>query len=312
MDKAFFGAGLLLFLLNAGIALLLRNYLVRYTASLISCIEDMVSGKKEIVFDEENELLMSKVQVKLRQLYEVLNKQKEQSVHDKESLEEIISDISHQVKTPMSNIKMYLEILEKRKLPKERQEEFLGLVRLQVDKLDSLMESLVETSQMEVGMITVLPKRQPVIRLVEESVCCMAVRMEKKHMDLHVDCDTDVTACYDLKWTAEALVNVLDNAVKYTEDGGRIEISVLELGFFVKLQVTDSGKGIEEENYTKIFKRFYREPEVCQAEGVGIGLFLAQEILKKQQGYVDVRSTVGKGSSFSLYLPADEMIISNL
>ena len=187
-----------------------------------------------------------------------------------------------------------------------KQREFLGLVQLQIDKLESLIDSMIEMSQMEVGMISVLPKRQPLIKLIEEAVCGIAVKAEKKNMDISILCDERLMACYDLKWTTEALVNVLDNAVKYSDENGEIKISVLELGFFIKVQVTDNGKGIEEGNFTQIFKRFYREPEVQQVEGVGIGLFLAQEILKKQKGYVDVKSSPGRGSTFSLYSPFGE------
>ncbi|MCI8781103.1 MAG: HAMP domain-containing histidine kinase [Lachnospiraceae bacterium] len=306
MEIYFFYIGLVLFLLSICMAFLLRKYLVRYTISLTSCIDAMLAAKENIEFDEENELLTSKIQVKFRQLYDVLNQQKEASIRDREQLEEIISDISHQIKTPMSNIKMYSDILKNRELTKEKQREFLGLVQLQIDKLESLIDSMIEMSQMEVGMISVLPKRQPLIKLIEEAVCGIAVKAEKKNMDISILCDERLMACYDLKWTTEALVNVLDNAVKYSDENGEIKISVLELGFFIKVQVTDNGKGIEEGNFTQIFKRFYREPEVQQVEGVGIGLFLAQEILKKQKGYVDVKSSPGRGSTFSLYLPFGE------
>ena len=306
MEIYFFYIGLALFLLSICMAFLLRKYLVRYTISLTSCIDAMLAAKENIEFDEENELLTSKIQVKFRQLYDVLNQQKEASIRDREQLEEIISDISHQIKTPMSNIKMYSDILKNRELTKEKQREFLGLVQLQIDKLESLIDSMIEMSQMEVGMISVLPKRQPLIKLIEEAVCGISVKAEKKNMDISILCDERLMACYDLKWTTEALVNVLDNAVKYSDENGEIKISVLELGFFIKVQVTDNGKGIEEGNFTQIFKRFYREPEVQQVEGVGIGLFLAQEILKKQKGYVDVKSSPGRGSTFSLYLPFGE------
>ncbi len=306
MEIYFFYIGLVLFLLSICMAFLLRKYLVRYTISLTSCIDAMLAAKENIEFDEENELLTSKIQVKFRQLYDVLNQQKEASIRDREQLEEIISDISHQIKTPMSNIKMYSDILKNRELTKEKQREFLGLVQLQIDKLESLIDSMIEMSQMEVGMISVLPKRQPLIKLIEEAVCGIAVKAEKKNMDISILCDERLMAYYDLKWTTEALVNVLDNAVKYSDENGEIKISVLELGFFIKVQVTDNGKGIEEGNFTQIFKRFYREPEVQQVEGVGIGLFLAQEILKKQKGYVDVKSSPGRGSTFSLYLPFGE------
>ncbi len=306
MEIYFFYIGLVLFLLSICMAFLLRKYLVRYTISLTSCIDAMLAAKENIEFDEENELLTSKIQVKFRQLYDVLNQQKEASIRDREQLEEIISDISHQIKTPMSNIKMYSDILKNRELTKEKQREFLGLVQLQIDKLESLIDSMIEMSQMEVGMISVLPKRQPLIKLIEEAVCGIAVKAEKKNMDISILCDERLMACYDLKWTTEALVNILDNAVKYSDENGEIKISVLELGFFIKVQVIDNGKGIEEGNFTQIFKRFYREPEVQQVEGVGIGLFLAQEILKKQKGYVDVKSSPGRGSTFSLYLPFGE------
>ena len=108
---------------------------------------------------------------------------------------------------------------------------------------------------------------------------------------------------HDRKWTSEALFNILDNAVKYTPAGGNIQVSVQIWEFYVKINITDSGKGIAESRQGMIFKRFYREEEVHDIEGIGIGLYLAREIVTMQGGYIKVASAVGCGSTFSVFLP---------
>lgn len=305
MERYVFYAGCILILLSVLTAILLRRYLVRYTSNLTECLDEMIAGKQEIMFDEESELLMSKVQVKLRRLYEILQSQTQQSMEDRKRLEEIISDISHQVKTPIANIRMYNSILQKRELSEQREKEFLNSVDKQVDKLDSLMESMIEVSKMEVGMIKVEPVYQTIYPLIEQAVCGIALKAEKKRIEIEVECHHHIKAVYDLKWTAEALGNILDNAVKYTPEHGLIQLKVSVTDFFTEIEVSDDGKGIPEEHYALIFKRFYREVEVRQEEGVGIGLFLAREIVQKEKGYIEVRSVVGEGSVFSIYLPAE-------
>ncbi len=305
MEKYILMAGILC-LLCAGLGfIVLRWYLVRYTTSLTRSLDEMIEGKREIIFDEENEWLMSKVQVRLRQLYEILQSRTEQSRRERAELEGIISDISHQVKTPLANIRMYHAILLKRSLPPEKQAQFLHLVDGQVEKLDSLMQSMVEMSQMEIGMICTKPVRQPLPPLIEQAVCQIALKAERKRIDIQVECEDWMQAVFDLKWTLEALGNILDNAVKYTGEGGKIKISALVTDFFVRIKVSDNGKGIPESQYTKVFKRFYRAADVQQEEGVGVGLFLAQEIIRMQKGYIDLKSQVGAGSEFSINLPAE-------
>ena len=119
-----------------------------------------------------------------------------------------------------------------------------------------------------------------------------------------VDCPEGLLLSHDSKWTAEAVFNLLDNAVKYTPVGGAIRISVEQWEMYVKLSVSDTGKGISESNQASIFRRFYREEEVHEQQGVGIGLYLTREIVTRQGGYIKVVSEPGKGSEFSIMLPA--------
>lgn len=118
-----------------------------------------------------------------------------------------------------------------------------------------------------------------------------------------VNCPEDLHLSHDSKWTTEALFNLLDNAVKYTTAGGRISVSVEQWEMYVKLDIADTGKGIPESNQASIFRRFYREEAVHDEPGVGIGLYLAREIITRQGGYMKVTSEVGKGSIFSVFLP---------
>ena len=125
----------------------------------------------------------------------------------------------------------------------------------------------------------------------------------KKGIELSVDCDEDLMVRHDSKWTEEAVFNVLDNAVKYTESGGSIHVAVKCQEVFAKISVRDTGKGIAPERQAEIFTRFYREPEIHDESGIGIGLYLARKILELQNGYIEVRSQEGEGSEFNLYLP---------
>lgn len=254
---------------------------------------------------EERELLMAKVQVRLRQLYETLQSQTEKSFRDREALEGIITDISHQIKIPMANIRMYHTIIAKRNLSPKQQEEFLSSVDGQVDRLDTLMQSMIKMSRMEVGMIKVEPVYQRIMPLVEQAVCQIALKAEQKQIDIEVSCEDWIQAVFDLNWTLEALENILDNAVKYTHEQGRIRIAADVTDFFVRIKVEDNGIGITEEYYTSIFKRFFRGAEVRHEEGMGVGLYLAQEIVRKQKGYISVESEEGEGSVFSMYLTAE-------
>ena len=216
----------------------------------------------------------------------------------KEVIQKLISDIAHQTLTPISNLKVYGEILSE--VSNENQEEIATILE-QTEKLDFLIQSLVKLSRMESGIIAVHPEDTAIAQMFA-SVQQFNVKAMEKDISLNLF-DTDLHAMCDAKWTVEALGNIVDNAIKYTACGGNVQIKVEQYSFFVKIDIIDDGIGIEKEEIPKIFGRFYRSLSVADQPGVGIGLFLAREIIQAQKGYIKVTSKRGKGSTFSVFLP---------
>lgn len=198
---------------------------------------------------------------------------------------------------------MVTDTLLTKPIAEQERQEFLQGIRSQADKLEFLFQVLVKTSRLEAGAIQLEKKEGSLLDTLAIACSGIVYAAEKKNISVTVDCPDNLYFFHDSKWTAEAIFNLLDNAVKYTPEGGAIHISVEQWEMYVKLDVSDTGKGIPESNHAAIFKRFYREEEVHNEQGVGIGLYLTREIVTKQGGYVKVTSKVGKGSTFSVFFP---------
>jgi len=219
---------------------------------------------------------------------------------EKDKIKTLIADISHQTKTPVSNLLLHSELLKEESLPESAQGSAEAIYE-QSKKLRFLIDSLVRLSRLENGIISLSPCPGPLKPMLQSVAEQFMPKAGEKGLFLKLE-DTDVTAAFDPKWTEEALCNIVDNAVKYTECGG-ITISALNYELFARIDVTDSGTGIREEEQAKIFSRFYRAEGNKEQEGVGIGLYLAREIISGQGGYIKVSSVPGKGSVFSVFLP---------
>lgn len=222
----------------------------------------------------------------------------------RESIQRLLSDISHQTKTPLANLKLYSSLLMEEELT-PRQREQAQVIFQQSEKLSFLIETLVKLSRLETDVLAVTPKSQPLSPLLERAASQAKAAAERKGiaLQLHLQQQAEMKALYDLRWTAEALGNLLDNAVKYTPPGGCIQVSATQYELFCRIDVHDNGIGIAEEEQAQIFGRFYRGRQVREQEGLGIGLYLAREIAQKQGGYLKLSSRPGQGSTFSLYLP---------
>lgn len=274
-----------------------------FTSELCKTLDNMISGTDEVIKVEEKETLFARINYRLVRLYQILQENRRKVDEERKELQSLVSDISHQVKTPVSNLKMVTDTLLTGKVSDDERIEFIQGIRSQTDKLDFLFQALVKTSRLETGVIVLEKKDAKLFNTVAQAMSGIIYAAEQKQIDVSVNCSEELSISHDSKWTAEALFNILDNAVKYTPSGGKINVSVEKWEMYVEIKVTDTGKGISESNQASIFRRFYREEEVHGQQGVGIGLYLAREIVTRQNGYIKVVSEQGKGSAFSIMLP---------
>lgn len=298
----------LLLLLGIILITLLRGKLLAFSNSLNACIDDIANDKENVTFDLESETLTGKFNYKLKRLYEIMQNGRRQVQEEKQSIQEMISDISHQVKTPVTNLKMYNSTLLERQITPEKEREFHKLMESQINKLDFLMQAMVKMSRLETGIITLSVSPAPIYDTVGLALAGIELSAEKKQITVTVNCDSALAVPHDKKWTAEALFNILDNAVKYTPSGGKISVTVERWEMSTKIDISDTGRGIPEQYLAQIFKRFYREDKVHDFDGVGIGLYLCRKIIAKQGGYIQAKSEVGKGSTFSVFLPNERQL----
>lgn len=280
----------------------LKHDVYEYTEKLDNAINHMLKNEELKTISYEKDDLWGKIHERLVRLsYQYTHRNLEIS-EEKDKLKELVSDISHQTKTPIANIKLYLEMMAD-EIDYNRNQEYLKKMNSQVEKLDFLLQSMVKMSRLETGTIKIQKQNIPFADTLAMAISNVVIKADKKNIKIDVQYDEQLMLKHDPKWTAEAIFNILDNAVKYTAYGGNIHIVVCRQELFTKISIEDTGKGIAPERQATIFTRFYREPEVHDTEGIGIGLYLAREIITLQNGYIEVQSQVGIGSTFMIYLP---------
>lgn len=290
----------LLCILASAVAVLF-NYI--RTKKTFDRIEEMLAAAADGSFSEEtfDESRISALETKFAHYLSSSAVSARNLASEKDKIKTLIADISHQTKTPIANLLLYSELLEEEEGLTESMYSNVEALRTQTEKLRFLIDSLLKLSRLENGILTLSPREeplQPTLQRVYEQLCFKA---EDKGLTLQLN-DTSLSANFDPKWTAEALCNIVDNGIKYTDHGG-ISISVTSYEMFVRIDIADTGIGISEEEQAKIFSRFYRSQKTRDNEGVGIGLYLAREIISGEGGYIKLSSSYGHGSTFSVFLP---------
>lgn len=288
--------------MNFGSYFYFRCQFVALSSQICHYSESIMHGNSvQKIWNKET--LTSKIVMELEKMERVIAFQISESKKEKKELQEMISEITHQIKTPISNIKMYGEMFMNEDGHTEQSKQFMDIMKQQLMKVEFLLDALVKASRLETEMIILEPSNSKIIETLAIAVNNVIPKAEQKHIEISVECRSSIQVYHDMKWTAEAVENVLDNAVKYTSENGKINISVNVGEMYTEIKVKDTGKGIEAAHINDIFKRFYREKSVSKVEGLGLGLYLARNIIALQKGYISVYSAVGKGSCFSICLP---------
>lgn len=278
-----------------------------HTLKLMRGLEHMINTAIDGTFTEQvfDESRLSALESSFAHFLSASETSYKNIATEKNNIKELISDISHQTKIPVSNILLYSELLEEQDLPEEAKQ-YVSSLTLQAEKLRFLIDSLVKLSRLETGILALSSKKTSVFPMLEELVSQYTPSAKEKGLILsvrHAEKENpNPAAIFDEKWTMEALANLIDNAIKYTETGS-VTLSVKVYELFLCIQVSDTGIGIPEEEHTKVFSRFYRAQTVHEMPGLGIGLFLAREIITLENGYIKLSSKPGRGSVFSVYLP---------
>lgn len=230
---------------------------------------------------------------------------KEQMNWEENNTKSLITDISHQLKTPLSSLRMSHELAQETELTYEERQDFLNQEEQEIHKLEILLEELINLSRLEYHMIQITPEVIGIRKTLTEAVNQVIMKAYNNNINIQLDMERDVNVFHDPKWTVEAISNVLDNAIKYSEAGSCVSIRVNQLPNILLVEIEDEGMGIPAEELHKIFQRFYRGKKArgLVKEGAGIGLYLARRILEEQGGTIAAKRKQQNGTVFRITLP---------
>ncbi|ABS42620.1 sensor histidine kinase [Clostridium botulinum] len=266
----------------------LSGYLRRISNGEYSLdIRDNAEGELSILKNE-----IYKVTLMLSKQGELLKKEKVQ-------LAKAISDISHQLKTPLTSMMVMADLLSDNNLNEEKRIEFTKNIEMQLDRMQWLLTSLLKISKIDAGTVNFKKDKVVVSTLIEKAIKPLLIPVEIKEQTLNIKGDSSVNFTGDLNWTIEALINIIKNCIEHTQEGGTISISFDENPLFTEIKISDNGNGIPKEDLPYIFKRFYKGKNASE-ESIGIGLAMAKSIITSQNGDINVTSRKNEGTCFNI------------
>lgn len=293
----------LLFILNMSIVSRVMKYMLKVWTNISEDIDKMLKGnyRLDVGFNKEGteNLIYSQLGILGKNLdlgFNKLNK-------EKENIKSLVTDISHQLKTPLASFKLNNSLLIEEDDDKNMRLMLLNKNEDIINKLNYLIDALVNISRLEASMISIKIENKNIKETVIKAINSAYIKALDKDIEIELNECENTCIDHDVRWSEEAIFNIIENAIKYSPRESKINIDISKTINYVRIDIQDNGIGIKEEDYNKIFKRFYRGDSdlVKNIEGSGVGLYLSRKILEKQGGNIIVKSEVGKGSKFSLF-----------
>lgn len=278
---------------------------INETVSNLSKLVDVLTRlEEESIFPENEDTLVSKLQSKIIKLVRILKNKNTKSLEEQENIKALVSDISHQLKTPIANLIMYTDFLSDPSITERQRIEYIDIIRISVERLNFLSESMIKVSRLESGLIQLHPLKQTINETALIAIKNIFVKAREKNIEVKFIEEGSIKLSHDRNWTSEAIFNLLDNAVKYSLPNRAVTLTIKSFGMFVAIELADENAMISEAEQTRIFQRFYRGKNSANIKGIGVGLYLSREIAIKQGGYMTL-SCSPNGNTFRMFLPID-------
>ncbi len=266
----------------------------------ITQIKDYVSGNHDISIECNYEGELYRLFHEVNSLVAILNANAENEKNAKKFLQNTISDISHQLKTPLAALNIYIGLIEDEAMELSTIQEFSQLSEQELDRIETLVQNLLKITKLDAGTIVLDKTLESVSELAEDIKKHFLFRAKQEGKEIHLLGDEEISLLCDRNWIMEALGNLVKNALDHTEKGGIISIEWREFTSIIQIRVTDNGSGIHPEDLYHIFKRFYRSRFSKDTQGIGLGLSLAKRIVEEHNGTIEVDSTLGMGTTFTI------------
>lgn len=263
-------------------------------------IKEVNNKNYSLKIEDNKDGELSRLRNELYKTTVILREAAENSEEEKEKLSIAIADISHQLKTPLTSIRIMLDnISDNPDMPQEIIEDFIQDISKQVEHMSSLVISLLKIAKFDAGTIKMENEEIDAKKLIDSVINNLAILIEIKEIEVITKIDEKAIFIADYKWQQEALTNILKNAIEHSQPKSNIYIIVENTSIFLKIKIKDEGQGIEQKDLKHIFERFYRAKN-CNEDSIGIGLSLAKTIIEQNNGYIKATSEVGKGTLFEI------------
>jgi signal transduction histidine kinase len=280
-------------------SMIFTKWRYREIEKLSNYLKQISSGDFHLDVRDNSEGELSLLKSDIFKVTRMLSEQGAVLHEDKAKLTNAISDISHQLKTPLTSMIVMTDLLRVKGLEDEKRAEFTRNLQVQLERMEWLVSSLLKLSKIDAGTITFKKEKVQVAPLIQAATYPLLIPMDIKMQQLKINGDEEATFLGDFKWTAEALINIIKNAIEHTSEGGEISIQFSENALFTEISISDNGKGIPKEDLPYIFRRFYKGKNASD-ESVGIGLAMAYSIITSQHGDIEVKSKPGAGTTFQI------------